>query len=67
MSSLPRIFIAEDEMLDVDPPAFGDQHLANAPVAVAAIPRRQPDDSSRQRGFVIRCLEMPSLRRARLS
>ena len=55
------------DALDVDPPAFGDEHLANTPVAVAAVPRRQPDDRSRQRGFVVRRLEMPSLRRARLS
>lgn len=55
------------DAFDVDSPAFGDEHLANTAVAVADIPRRQPDDGSRQRGFVVRRLEMSSLRRARLS
>jgi hypothetical protein len=55
------------DALDVDPPAFGDEHLANTAIAIAAVPGRQPDDSSRQRGFIVRCLEMPSLRRAWLS
>lgn len=55
------------DALDVDPPAGGNEHLANAPVAISAIPRRQPDDGSRQRGFVVRRLEMPSLRRTWLS
>ena len=55
------------DAFDVDPPAFGDKHLANAPVAVAAVPRRQPHDVGRQRRFVVRRLEMSSLRRAWLS
>ena len=55
------------DAFDVDPPAFGDQHLADAPVAVAAIPRRQPHDGGGQRCFIVRRLQMPPLRRTRLS
>jgi mannitol/fructose-specific phosphotransferase system IIA component (Ntr-type) len=40
------------------PPAFGDKQLANTPVAVAAIPHREPNDVCRQRRFVVRRLEI---------
>ena len=55
------------DALDVDPPAFGNQHLADAPIAVTAVSRGQPHDVSRQRRFVIRRLQMPPLRRTWLS
>jgi hypothetical protein len=51
------------DAFDVDPPAFGNQHLADAPVAVTAVPCCKPYDVSRQCRFVIRRLQMPSLRR----
>jgi hypothetical protein len=55
------------DALDVDPPAFGNQHLADAPVAVTAIAGREPHDVGCQCRFVIRRLQMPSLRRTWLS
>jgi hypothetical protein len=55
------------DALDVDPPAFGNEHLADAPVAVAAVLRGEPHDIGRQRRFVARRLQMPPLRRAWLS
>ena len=39
-----------------DPPAFGNEHLADAPIAVAAVLCSKPHDVSRQRRFVIRRL-----------
>ena len=51
------------DALDVDPPAFGYQHLADAPIAVTAVLRGEPHDVGRQCRFVIRRLQMPSLRR----
>ncbi len=53
--------------LDVDMPTSGNKHLADAAIAVAAVLRGQPDDIGRQGGLVIANLEMPSLRRARLT
>jgi len=55
------------DAFDVDPPAFGNQHLADAPVAVAAVPGCQPHNVSRQSRFVVGRLQMPPLRRTRLS
>ena len=55
------------DALDVDPPAFGNEHLADAPIAVAAVLRGEPHDVGRQLRFVVRRLEAPSLRRTRLS
>jgi len=55
------------DALDVDPPAFGNEHLADAPVAIAAVAGRQPHDVGGQRRFVVGRLQMPPLRRAWLS
>ena len=55
------------DALDVDPPAFGNEHLADAPVAVAAVVRSEPHDVGCQRRFVVRRLQMSPLRRAWLS
>ena len=55
------------DALDVDPPAFGNEHLTDAPVAVAAVLLGEPHDIGCQRRFVVRRLEMPPLRRAWLS
>jgi len=55
------------DALNVDPPAFGNQHLADAPIAVAAVPRCQPHNVSRQSRFVVRRLQMSPLRRTWLS
>jgi hypothetical protein len=55
------------DALNVDPPAFGNQHLPDAPVAVATVLRGEPHDVSRQCRFVVRRLEMSSLRRSWLS
>lgn|SRR5205085_3849974 len=55
------------DAFDVDPPAFGNQHLADAPIAVAAVPGCQPHNGSRQSRFVVRRLQMSPLRRTWLS
>jgi hypothetical protein len=52
--------------LDVHSPALGNEHLADAAVAVATIARRQPHDRVRQRRFVVGHLLPPPLRRTRL-
>ena len=52
--------------LDVHPPAFGNEHLADATVAVATIARRQAHDRVRQRRHVVGCLLPPPLPRPRL-
>ena len=48
-------------------PALVEEQAADAPVAVAAIPRRQPHDRLGQRGFVGAYFRLPALRRARLA
>jgi arylsulfatase len=55
------------DAFDVDPPAFGNQHPADAPVAVTAVPCRKSYDVNRQCRFLMRRLQIPSLRRSRLS
>ena len=53
--------------LDIHPPTFSNEHLADAAVTVATIARRQPDDRVRQRCLVVGCLLPPPLRRPRLT
>jgi hypothetical protein len=48
--------------LDVHSPTFGNEHLADAAVAVATIARCQPHDRVRQRRLVVGCLLPPPLR-----
>ena len=55
------------DAFDVDPPAFGNQHLADAPIAVAAVPGCQPHNGSRQSRFVVRRLQMSPMRPTWLS
>jgi hypothetical protein len=42
------------DALDVDPPAFSNKHLADAPIAVPAVLRSEPHDVGRQYRFVVR-------------
>lgn len=55
------------DALDVDPTAFGNQHRADAAIAVTAIAGREPHDVGCQCRSVVRRLQMPSLRRTWLS
>ena len=55
------------DALDVYPPPLGNEHLANAAIAVETTPRRQPHDRVRQRRIVIGLLQLPSLLRTLLS
>jgi hypothetical protein len=44
------------DALDVDPPALGNEHLADAPIAVTAVSRGEPHDVGRQCRFVVSVL-----------
>lgn len=55
------------DALDVDLPALGQKHLADAPVAVAAKACGQAHDGARQHRFVVRHLAIAPLRRTRLA
>ena len=49
------------DALDAHLPAFVDQQSADAPVAVAAIPRRKPHDRLGQRSFIGAYFRLPAL------